>query len=182
VLTHSRSSTVLAALQLAATRGRLVEVVCTESRPSYEGRTAAAALSQEGIRTRLITDSAAAHFLGRVNLVMVGADSVSGDGLVNKMGTYAIALAARDRGVPFYALCGTEKFLPTDYPYFRIAPQDPQEVWPEHPQGVEVLNLYFDVTPLEYVSAVITEQGMLAPGELQDIVGQLKLLETLFDD
>jgi translation initiation factor 2B subunit (eIF-2B alpha/beta/delta family) len=160
----------------------LVEVVCTESRPSYEGRTAAATLAQEGIRTTLITDSAAAHFMARVNLVMVGADSVSGGGLVNKMGTYAIALAARDRGVPFYALCGTEKFLPTDYPYFRIAPQDPQEVWPEHPQGVEVLNLYFDVTPLEYVSAVITEQGMLAPGELQDIVGQLKMHETLFDD
>jgi translation initiation factor eIF-2B subunit delta len=182
VLTHSRSSTVLAALQLAANRGRLAEVVCTESRPSYEGRTVAATLAQEGIRTTLITDSAAAHFMGRVNLVMVGADSVSRDGLVNKMGTYAIALAARDQGVPLYALCGTEKFLPIDYPYFRIAPQDPQEVWPEHPQGVEVLNLYFDVTPLEYVSGVVTEQGVLTPWELQDIVGQLKMHEMLLDD
>jgi translation initiation factor eIF-2B subunit delta len=181
VLTHSRSSTVLAALQLAATGGRSVEVVCTESRPSYEGRTAAATLSQEGIRTTLITDSAAAHFMAQVNLVMVGADSVSGDGLVNKMGTYAIALAARDRDVPFYALCGTEKFLPADYPYFRIAPQAPQEVWPGHPQGVEVLNLYFDVTPLEYVSCVVTEQGVLTLRELQDIVGQLKIHEMLLD-
>jgi translation initiation factor eIF-2B subunit delta len=182
VLTHSRSSTVLAALQLAATHGRLAEVVCTESRPSYEGRTTAATLSQEGIRTTLITDSAAAHFMGRVNLVMVGADSVSEDGLVNKMGTYAIALAARDQGVPLYALCGTEKLLPIDYPYFRIAPQDPQEVWPEHPQGVEVLNLYFDVTPLRYVSGVVTEQGVLTPGELQDMVGPLKMHEMLLDD
>ena len=181
VLTHSRSSTVLAALQLAANRGRLAEVVCTESRPSYEGRTVAATLAREGIRTTLITDSAAAHFMGRVNLVMVGADSVSEDGLVNKMGTYAIALAARDQGVPLYALCGTEKLLPIDYPYFRIAPQDPQEVWPEHPQGVEVLNLYFDVTPLRYVSGVVTEQGVLTPGELQDIVGQLKIHEMLLD-
>jgi len=181
VLTHSRSSTVLAALQLAANRGRLAEVVCTESRPSYEGRTVAATLAREGIRTTLITDSAAAHFMGRVNLVMVGADSVSRDGLVNKMGTYAIALAARDQGVPLYALCGTEKLLPIDYPYFRIAPQDPQEVWPEHPQGVEVLNLYFDVTPLRYVSGVVTEQGVLTPGELQDIVGQLKIHEMLLD-
>jgi len=156
--------------------------VCTESRPSYEGRTVAATLAQEGIRTTLITDSAAAHFMGRVNLVMVGADSVSRDGLVNKMGTYAIALAARDQGVPLYALCGTEKLLPIDYPYFRIAPQDPQEVWPEHPQGVEVLNLYFDVTPLRYVSGVVTEQGVLTPGELQDIVGQLKMHEMLLDD
>jgi translation initiation factor eIF-2B subunit delta len=182
VLTHSRSSTVLAALQLAATGGRLVEVVCTESRPSYEGRTVAATLAQAGLRTTVITDSAAAYFMAQVNRVMVGADSVSDDGLVNKMGTYAIALAARDRDVPFYALCGTEKFLPADYPYFRIAPQDPQEVWPEPPQGVEVLNLYFDVTPLEYVAGVVTEQGVLTPRELQGVVGQLKMHEMLLDD
>jgi translation initiation factor eIF-2B subunit delta len=182
VLTHSRSSTVLEALKLAATCGRNVEVVCTESRPGYEGRAVAATLAQEGIRTTLTTDSAAAHFLGRVNLVLVGADSVSRDGLVNKIGTYGIALAARERGVPLYALCGTEKFLPRDYPYFRIAPQDPEEVWPEHPQDVEVLNLYFDVTPLKYVSGVVTEDGVLTPGELQDMVGRLKMDEMLLDD
>jgi translation initiation factor eIF-2B subunit delta len=182
VLTHSRSSTVLAALQLAATSGRSVEVVCTESRPGYEGRATAATLAGQGVRATLITDSEAAHFMGRADLVLVGADSVSGDGLVNKMGTYAVALAARDRGVPFYALCGTEKFLPADYPYFRIVPQDPQEVWPEHPQGVEVLNLYFEVTPLAYVAGVATEQGVLAPGELQDRVLQLKMHELLVED
>jgi eIF-2B alpha/beta/delta-like uncharacterized protein len=181
VVTHSRSSTVLAALKLAAARGRLVEVVCTESRPGYEGRTTAATLAQEGIRTTLITDSAAATFLGRAGLVLVGADSISRDGLANKMGTYAIALAARERGVPFYALCGTEKFLPAEHPYFRIAPQDPEEVWPEHPQGVEVSNLYFDVTPLEYVSGVVTEQAILTHGELEDEVGRLKMDEQLLD-
>jgi len=181
VLTHSRSSTVLAALQLAAARGRLVEVVCTESRPGYEGRAVAASLAEQGIKTTLITDSSAAHFLGRVSLVLVGADSISREGLVNKVGTYGIAMAARDRGVPFYALCGTEKFLPSDYPCFRIVSQDPQEVWPEHPKGVEVLNLYFDVTPLDYVSGVVTEQGVLTPGELRDSISQLKTHEMLLD-
>lgn len=182
VLTHSRSSTVLAALQLAATSGRLAQVVCTESRPGYEGRTTAATLAEQGVKTALITDAAAAHFLGRVNLVLVGADSISREGLVNKMGTYALALAARDRRVPFYALCGTEKFLPSNHAYFSIAPQDPQEVWPEHPQGVEVLNLYFDVTPLKYLSGVVTEQGVLTPEELRNRVGQLKMHEMLLDD
>jgi translation initiation factor 2B subunit (eIF-2B alpha/beta/delta family) len=170
---------VLAALKLAAARGCLVQVVCTESRPGYEGRTTAATLAQEGIRTTLITDSAAASFLGRASLVLVGADSISRDGLVNKMGTYAIALAAKEWGVPFYALCGREKFLPADYPCFRIAPQEPEEVWPEHPQGVEVSNLYFDVTPLKYVSGVVTEQAVLTPGELEDEVGRLKTHEQL---
>jgi translation initiation factor eIF-2B subunit delta len=181
VLTHSRSSTVLAALQLAMARGRLAEVVCTECRPGYEGRATAATLAQGGVRTTLVTDSAAASLLGRANLVLVGADSISRDGLVNKMGTYAVALAAKDLGVPFYALCGTEKLLPTDYPYFRIAPQDPEEVWPEHPEGVQVLNLYFDVTPLKYVSGVVTERGVLASGGLEDELGRLKMQEQLLD-
>ena len=182
VLTHSRSSTVLAALQLAASRGLLDEVLCTESRPDYEGRTTAATLAEQGIRTTLITDSAAAHFMGRADLVLVGADSISKVGLLNKIGTYTLALAARDRRVPFYALCGTEKFLPSNHAYFCIAPQDPQEVWPEHPKGVEVLNLYFDVTPLKYLSGVVTEQGVLTRGELQDRLGQLKMHEMLLED
>lgn len=181
VLTHSRSSTVMAALQLAAAHGRHVEVVCTESRPIYEGRAVAASLAEEGIKTTLITDSAAGHFMNQVDLVMVGADSVSTEGVVNKMGTYPIALAARAQGVPFYASCGTEKFLPPDYPHFRIEPKDPQEVWPGHPEEVQVLNLYFDVTPLDYVSGMVTERGILAGGELDEILEQLKMHEMLLD-
>ena len=181
VLTHSRSSTVMAALQLATTHGRQLEVMCTESRPIYEGRVVAASLAEEGIKTTLITDSAAGHFMNQVDLVMVGADSVSTEGVVNKIGTFPIALAARAQGVPFYALCGTEKFLPPDYPHFRIDSQDPQEVWPGHPEGVEVLNLYFDVTPLDYVSGMVTERGILAGGELDEILEQLKMHEMLLD-
>jgi methylthioribose-1-phosphate isomerase len=55
-------------------------------------------------------------------------------------------------------------------------------VWPEHPQGVEVLNLYFDVTPLKYLSGVVTEEGVLAPGGLRDSISQLKTHEMLLDD
>ncbi len=181
VLTHSRSSTVLAALQLATTHGRQLEVVCTESRPIYEGRAVAARLAEEGIKTTLITDSAVAHFMSQVDLVIVGADSVSRHGLVNKIGTYPIALAARAQGVPFYALSGTEKFLPSNYPHFRIEPKDPQEVWPGHPEEVKVLNLYFDVTPLDCVSGMVTERGILAGGELDEILEQMKMNEMLLD-
>jgi translation initiation factor 2B subunit (eIF-2B alpha/beta/delta family) len=158
-----------------------LEVVCTESRPIHEGRAVAARLAEEGIKTTLITDSAVAHFMSQVDLVIVGADSVSRHGLVNKMGTYPIALAARAQGVPLYALCGTEKFLPSNYPHFRIEPKDPQEVWPGHPEEVTVLNLYFDVTPLDCVSGMVTERGILAGGELDEILEQLKMNEMLLD-
>lgn len=181
VLTHSRSSTVMAALQLATAQGRQLEVVCTESRPNYEGRAVAASLAGQGIKTTLIADSAAGHFVSQVDLVMVGADSLSTDGVVNKMVTYPIALAARAQGVPFYTLCGTEKLLPTDYPHFRIEPKDPHEVWPEHPEEVTVINLYFDVTPLTYVSGVVTERGILAAEELDELLGQLEMHELLLD-
>ena len=181
VLIHSRSSTVLAALQLAAARGHRLEVACTESRPILEGRAAAAILAGKGVKTTLITDSAAAHSVGSVDLVAVGADSISPDGLVNKMGTHGVALAARAQEVPFYALCGAEKFLPAGYPYLRIEPQDPKEVWPDPPQGVEVLNLYFDVTPLEYLRGVVTERGILSVAELEEALGKLKHRDKIED-
>lgn len=181
VLTHSRSSTVLAALLLARSKGLEFEVVCTESRPLYEGRKVAEVLGKDGIRTTLVTDASVSHVVPRVDLVMVGADSVSGEGLVNKMGTCGVALAARAHGVPFYALCGTEKFLPSSYPYFEIEARDPEEVWPGYPQAVEVLNYYFEVTPLEYVSGLVTEKGMLTQAELEEMLGGLKIHEMLLE-
>jgi translation initiation factor eIF-2B subunit delta len=182
VLTHSRSSTVLAALLLARGRGLGFEVVCTESRPLYEGRRVAEELSKAGMRTTLITDASVSHLMPRVDLVLAGADSVSTEGLVNKMGTHGVALAAKAHGVPFYALCGTEKFLPASYPYFEIQARDPQEVWREHPEGVEVLNYYFEVTPLECLSGVVTEQGRLTQAGLEEMLGQLKIHEMLLEE
>jgi translation initiation factor eIF-2B subunit delta len=181
VLTHSRSSTVLAALLLARGRGQEFEVVCTESRPQYEGRRVAEALSKAGIRSTLVTDASVCQVVPRMDLVLVGADSVSGEGLVNKMGTCGVALAARAHGVPFYALCGTEKFLPAGYPYFEIEARDPEEVWPGHPQAVAVLNYYFEVTPLKYVSGLVTEQGTLTQAEVEEMLGRLKIHEMLLE-
>jgi len=181
VLTHSRSSTVFAALLLARGRGLEFEVVCTESRPLYEGRYVAEALSEAGVHTTLVTDASVSHVVPRANLVMVGADTVSGEGLVNKMGTCGVALAARAHGVPFYALCGTEKLLPGGYPYFEIEARDPEEVWPGSPPAVEVLNYYFEVTPLEYVSGLITEQGELTQAEVGEMLGGLRIHDMLLE-
>jgi eIF-2B alpha/beta/delta-like uncharacterized protein len=179
VFTHSRSSTVLRAFLLAKERGRPFSVVCTESRPMYEGREVARELAQAGIETTLVVDSAVGHFVGQANTVMVGADSVSSQGLVNKMGTYGLALAAKARGVPFYALCGTDKFLPLYYPYLEIERKDPREVWEHAPEGITVLNYYFDVTPLEYLSGLVTERGVLPRSQVERMLRQLKVHELL---
>jgi translation initiation factor eIF-2B subunit delta len=182
VLTHSRSSTVLEALQLAAAHGHRLQVVCTESRPILEGRRVAATLSRAGIKTTLITDSAAANFVSQADLVVVGADSISREGLVNKLGTQGVALAATMHGVPLYALCGREKFLPAGYPYLRIEPQNPSEVWPDAPEEVEVVNIYFDVTPLEYFRGVVTGQGILSLSQLEEALAQIKTHDILLGE
>ena len=179
VLTHSRSSTVLGAFLLARERGRELKVVCTESRPLYEGRDVAWELTRAGVETTLIPDAAVARFMGRIDVAMVGADSVSTQGLVNKMGTYGLALAAKAHGVPFYGLCGTEKFLPLDYPYLEIERKDPREVWKDCPEGVTVLNYYFDVTPLEYLSGLITERGILLRSQVEEMLKHLRIHELL---
>lgn len=179
IMTHSRSSTVLRALFLAKDRGRNFAILCTESRPIFEGRELARQLAQQGIEVTLVTDAAVAHSMNQVDLVMVGADSISSRGLVNKMGTHALALAANAHGVPFYALCGIEKFLPSDYPHMEIELKDPREVWEDFPEEVAVLNYYFDLTPLEFVSAVVTEKGLLQRASVLKMLSQLQTHKLL---
>jgi len=179
IMTHSRSSTVLRALLLAKERGRNFGVLCTESRPICEGRELATQLAQQGIDVTLFTDAAMAHFVSQIDLAMVGADSLSSQGVVNKMGTHALALVAKAHGVPFYALCGTEKFLPSDYPRMEIELKDPREVWEDSPKGVTVLNYYFDLTPLECVSGLVTEKGLLQHAEVLKMLSQLETHKLL---
>lgn len=181
VLTHSHSSTVLGAFLLARARGRGFQVLCTESRPMEEGQELARELAQEGIEATLIIDSAVSHFVSQVDVVMVGADSISRPGLVNKIGTYGVALASTAHEVPFYTLCGTEKFLPLDYPYLEIQQKDPREVWDDYPEGVTVVNYYFDVTPLEYVSGLVTEKGILVRSEVEEMLSRLKVHKLLLE-
>lgn len=175
VLTHSFSSTVLAALLHAKQEGRTFAVLCTESRPQYEGRALAERLAQAGVENRLVVDALAPSMMGGIEVVLVGADSLSTEGLVNKIGTYPLALAARVHEIPFYALCGTEKFLPLGYTLPEESPKGSQEVWPDHPQRVEVINRYFDLTPLDYLTGIVTEEGMLSPTEVRGIINKRRL-------
>jgi len=175
VLTHSFSSTVLTALLHAKQSGRTFAVLCPESRPQYEGRILAERLAQAGVESQLVVDALAASMVKEAELVLVGGDSISTQGLTNKAGTYPLALAAMAKEIPFYALCGTEKFLPAEYPPPSQRQKNPREVWPEYPKGVEVLNYYFDLTPLDYFTGVVTENGVLSPSEVRARLKRSKL-------
>jgi len=164
LLTHSRSSTVLAAFVRARRAGRRFRVIATESRPLMEGRALAEALAGESVDVTFITEGAAALVLPRVSRVMVGADRVTAGWLVNKIGTRMIVLAARECGVKVTALCDTSKFIAAT-PDAPEAVRDPNELWPDAPPPVEVVNRYFEPTPLDYFDGVVTEDGWLAPHE-----------------
>ena len=165
VLTHSRSSTVLAALLEAKRAGRSFIVTATESRPMLEGRSLAASLSSEGINVTLIADSAVALALNKVDMVLLGADKVTPRDVINKIGTRLIALAARERDVPVYVLCDTSKFISEEYYETIREMKDPGELWEDPPSGVEPENSYFEPTPIDFFAGIVTEDGLLAVDE-----------------
>jgi translation initiation factor eIF-2B subunit delta len=171
-ITHSYSSTVLRVLEDT----KDLEVICPESRPLLEGLRTAQELGERGIRTRIVVDSAAPSLMGECDVVMVGADAITPEGVVNKIGTYALALAAREQKVPFYVLAGQEKFLPLP---LRIEEKDPKEVTQETIPHSRVENCYFDITPLDLITAVVTQEGVIPGKEVQKRLKGMKMSKEL---
>ncbi len=163
ILTHSNSEAVRASLLSARAAGKQFEVVCTESRPMREGAALAATLAGAGVRVKLIVDAAAGVLLKTADAFFTGADAVSEAGITNKAGTFGIALLAQSLGRPAYVLCGAEKLLPSGKALPDERPRDPREVQADIPPGVEVANLYFDLTPFSCITAIVTDRGIEQP-------------------
>ncbi|MDP7240964.1 MAG: S-methyl-5-thioribose-1-phosphate isomerase, partial [Dehalococcoidia bacterium] len=180
VLTHCNAGalatagcgTALGVIRAAHIGGRNIQVLATETRPLLQGaRLTAYELMREGIPVTLITDSMAGFFLhrGEVSAVIVGADRIAANGdVANKIGTYTLSVLAAEHGVPFYVAAPTTtvdmKLASGDE--IPIEERGPEEV--THikgvavaPEGVKVANPAFDVTPHMYVTALITERGVL---------------------
>jgi len=161
VLTHSYSETVLRALR----DQRGIHVICTESRPMNEGVSMAKALAAAGVRVTLATDAAMFSLVPSAQLVLVGADAVSPEAVVNKTGTALLALAARESGVRIYAVCGSEKFLPPGVRLPAEPPRDPAEVLRGGIPNVTVWNRYFEATPLRRFTGIVSDEGILTADE-----------------
>lgn len=165
VYTHSSSGTVEQVLQQLVAhddgKGRVERIIVDESRPGGEGVTAARAFAAAGAPVTLVSDGAAGLFLPEASAVVLGADSVRADGsVVNKVGSFPLAVTAHALGVPVYVLCETLKIAAPTFP-LRFEEMGPEESLPEPVPGITVRNVYFDRTPAEYISGVITEEGVL---------------------
>ncbi|MGH7832119.1 MAG: translation initiation factor eIF-2B [Candidatus Binatia bacterium] len=183
VMTHSASQTVKDALFRRWAGGKRFRVVCTESRPAREGALLARALARRGIPTVLITDALEFSMIegglernGKPDLILVGADAISAQGVINKAGTLGLALAARAWSVPFYVLAGSEKFAPRGYPLGQVIRDKPaSEILTVLPKRLRVINRYFDITPLEYVTAIVSEHGVLRPERMRKTLSGIRI-------
>jgi translation initiation factor 2B subunit (eIF-2B alpha/beta/delta family) len=180
VLTYSNSATVIAALRYAYDHGRIRRVLLSESRPAYDGRPQARALLEYGIAVEYSIDMALFERLAEANVVVVGADAVFPDHLVNKLGTHALARLAQLQGIPCFSLCAANKFLPTAATaLLRIIEHPGQEVWPEAPDGLAISNRYFDTTPLVLLSGIVSDQGIYTPEALRLLLQHQELSPAL---
>jgi len=182
VLTHCNTGTLatvsygtaLAPIRTAIRQGKKVSVIATETRPRLQGaRLTTFELLRDHIPVTLIVDGAAGYVMkqGMVKLVIVGADRITSQVVANKVGTYMIALAARENVVPFYVAAPSSTFDLEGAGQVEIEERDSREV--THiggrripPRGVGVFNPAFDTTPVGLVSGFITEKGILKPEEL----------------
>jgi methylthioribose-1-phosphate isomerase len=180
VLTHCNAGalatggvwgTALGVVRGAVDQGKAISVIADETRPYLQGaRLTAWELLQDDIPVTLITDNMSGHMMkkGRVQAVVVGSDRIAANGdVANKIGTYMVAVLARQHGIPFYVAaplstvdmnCPTGEEIP-------IEERDRREITHVQqiqlaPDGIGVSNYAFDVTPNEFVTAIITEQGV----------------------
>ena len=166
--------TALGVVRSAVRAGKNVDVVALETRPFLQGaRLTAWELQRDGIPTTLITDNMAGYFLhsGRVGAVVVGADRIAANGdTANKIGTYSVAVLARENAVPFYVaapLSTVDLAIPSG-DAIPIEQRAESEVThfqgvPIAPEGIHVINPAFDVTPHRYIAAIVTERGIARP-------------------
>jgi translation initiation factor 2B subunit (eIF-2B alpha/beta/delta family) len=184
LVTISFSGTVARVIEALA-RTRTVRVACGEGRPALEGRRLATRLAAAGIAVTCFSDGALGHALESAEAVVVGADAVTPDWFLNKSGTRMLAAAAAQRGVPVYVVAARDKFVSHSVANRLIITEGaPAEIWDAAPSGVAVRNPYFEPTPLDLVTAVISDAGVLGSGMVGDVCGAppdavLKALDAL---
>jgi methylthioribose-1-phosphate isomerase len=181
VLTHCNAGslatveygTALAPIRFAIKNGKNVKVIATETRPALQGaRLTAYELMKDGIDVTLISDTMVGYTLslGMVDKIFVGADRVLNDGhVINKIGTYQIAVLALRHNVPFYsAMPWSSIDMESKLSEVKIEQRNPLEVETVRgrriaPKGIKVFNPAFDITPPELVTAIVTDRGIIYP-------------------
>lgn len=178
ILTHSRSRVVLETLTLAANQNKRFHVLVTRSSPDNTGEQMCQELHNAGIECTLILDSTIGYIMETIDIVMVGAEGVvESGGIINRIGTFTMALCAREMKKPFYVLAESFKFsrlyplnqrdLPDDYKYPKESLTNHDNLTKTHP--------IVDYTPPVYITLLFSDLGILTPSAVSDELIKLYL-------
>lgn len=170
ILTHCHSGEALAVIKMLKRKRKRIRVVATETDPLEQGVKTSKELARARIPVTLVVDSSVGYFMPEIDIVIVGTDAMRKEGVVNKIGTKLYAIAAKAHGKPFYVAGNLFKL--DKRKEFKIEHRSPKEVYkelvkPGRLKGVKIKNPAFDVTPWEYVTKVITEDGVFTPAQIK---------------
>jgi len=178
IMTHCHSSVVTGILLEARKQGKHFNVINTETQPRLQGRKTAKELLDAGIKVYHVVDSAMRWAVNHyeVNLIIIGADSVTSEGTVlNKIGSRLLALVAHEEHVPFYVATPLLKYNPqTSFGVIeKIEMRESSEIWENPPAGLEILNPAFETVSRRYIDGLITEAGIFASSHVHNYFAKL---------
>ena len=180
ILSHSRSSVVLSVLKHAKEQGKRFNVIITQTQPHKNGLSAAKEIEKLGIPVKVILDSSVAVVIDNVDFVLIGAEGVTeSGGIINKIGTYQMAILAKVMSRPFYVVVESHKFnriyplTQNDIPWKEKQEQEQEEKINESsPSSSSLLTIendrVRDYTPPEYITLLFTDLGVLTPSAVSD--------------
>lgn len=177
IFTHCHSSTSESLIIDHVKKQPKTKVICTETRPLFQGRITAVNLVAAGVDTTLIADSGAASvIIGRgtfpVDAVLIGADEITLNGdAINKVGSWGIALAAYYASKPVYVVSSVLKTdVSTVYEKPKIEMREGREIWPEAPLGLKIANPAFDYIDAKFITGYLTEDGLIKPEDIVKVI------------
>jgi len=176
ILTHCNSTAAIRTIVKAHEDGKQIRVYATETRPRHQGYITARALAEKGVPVMLIVDAAVRFFMQKVDIVIIGADTVASNGVViNKIGTSQVALAASEARVPVLVCAEGYKFS-RETAMGRIVeieernPSEIVDITEFEGLDVEVKNPVFDQTPPRYIDSIVTELGVISPFAAYEVI------------
>lgn len=176
IMTHCHSWSVVSLLVTAHKQNKNIHVYNTETRPLYQWRRTSQALVKAGVPDTMITDTMAPFFVDNIyesdvhiDMVIIGSDAIKMDGSVyNKVGSFSIALAAWNSKIPVY-IVGSLMKIDTENTVI-IEERSGEEIWPEAPKGLNIINYAFDMVPAKFITGIITEYGIIKPKDIKKSV------------
>ena len=176
IMTHCHSSSVVKILVEAHKQGKKIQVYNTETRPLYQGRKTSVDLLAAKVPDIMIVDWAAPFFVDNlyeshvhIDIVIIGSDAIKIHGDVyNKVGSFALALAARHSKIPVYIVWSLLK-VDTENTV-KIEQRSGKELRPDAPKGLDIINYAFDMVPAKFITGIITEYGIIKPKDIKKAV------------